>query len=543
MKNNGEFKTIEGAMWQYNVHELSPGNCQSQANGLTLTPRTEWSLISEDTVSITAGSPVVTYTGPDRPQLEVGKGICPITNTNPDVAYCRTILSLNTAANTVTTNQNFDVSGSGLAWTIVQDPQLIWKDVSVQNNVFRDSATGISILGLDPSPGNATGAGVVANLKIRNNLFINEHMPLVAWVKVTVGPPFLIQGVSSYINGVTIENNTMYLAAGLPQQFQWLVAADDMGMGSFVHGFTARNNLAPGGDYGFFGSAVGQGSAVINSFFAPDAVVRNNATPGMNWACTGGRTCSGNLTGAFTPQWANAQTVQKLLPASPYAKKGVDGRDLGVDFDQLPLIKNLKVDASHNRAQVEFDVAAPVSKIACVLEVSPSRNLYSSLGDYTVVNDLNPAFFKQPDVMNRTNPLLPGIVKNGLHYQWPVGASGAVVGDDGVSHDLALNPGTQYYGRLQCGGDVKRFEFRTAAQAAATSSFAVKAEVPAGITGLEVAYGPTPALGTTVAAVPDSALKATVEIPINAGARIFYRLQYKDGSAVTYTGPLESKVF
>jgi len=88
-----------------------------------------------------------------------------------------------------------------------------------------------------------------------------------------------------------------------------------------------------------------------------------------------------------------------------YSKAATSQNDIGVNFDQLPLITSVKVNSTSKTGLLEFDLSGPIADSGntqpCVLEVSSSRNLHSDLNTYTVTNDLNPTFFQQPDTSAR----------------------------------------------------------------------------------------------------------------------------------------------
>ncbi len=157
----------------------------------------------------------------------------------------------------------------------------------------------------------------------------------------------------------------------------------------------------------------------------------------------------------------------RLNPASAYHNASTTGNDLGVDATLLPTITYLAVVPDAKKASLSFKLqsvnGAADSTQPCVLEVSLSRNLHSDLATYTVIPDLNPVFFKQPDTSARSNVLLPPVTLDGDTVTWQIGVNSSVTGDDGDVHDLRLTPSTLYYGRVQCYGDTQQFTFTTTA--------------------------------------------------------------------------------
>ena len=193
----------------------------------------------------------------------------------------------------------------------------------------------------------------------------------------------------------------------------------------------------------------------------------------------------------------------KITPGTALAKAAHDGTNIGVNEGMLPLIRNLRTTVSDKTALLEFDLSGPIQDAGntqpCALEVSTNENLKSYLGAYTVVNDLNPAMFKQPDGSNRTNAKLLGVQVSNGHVAWPIGQNATITDDAGAPRSLALTPSTLHYGRLQCYGDTQAFTFTTAAAASSTSAITRQYAPPAGVASVRVDYGATPAMGSNVA--------------------------------------------
>jgi hypothetical protein len=195
---------------------------------------------------------------------------------------------------------------------------------------------------------------------------------------------------------------------------------------------------------------------------------------------------------------------------------------------------------------LEFDLSVPIGDAGatqpCTLEVSTSRNLHSDLGTYNVVNDLNPAFFRQPDTSARTNTALLATAVTGRHVYWAIGQNATVTGDDGVGHSLALAAGTRFYGRLMCYGDTQWFTFGTGSGLSTSVQYPLSATLQvgtkAGTTSVRLQYGTTPALGSSTDFTLNTSGTASVALPLMNGNPTYYKLQFLNGSAVTYTGPI-----
>jgi hypothetical protein len=277
-----------------------------------------------------------------------------------------------------------------------------------------------------------------------------------------------------------------------------------------------------------------------------NASLKNNGFPGVSTsACAGSNTCSGNIASAWSdPFAASSQGILKMWPGTIYSQADTTQNDIGVNFDRLPLITSLNVNPASMSALLEFDLSGPIADAGsaqpCVLEVSSSRNLHSDLDTYTVINDLNPTFFQQPDTSARTNAkLLPVLIAN-RHVSWPIGQEATVLGDDDTDHDLRLLPATVYYGRLMCYGDTQWFTFATAPTPSSSVSYPVaarlKIQAPVGTTIVRVSYGVSSALGSSA----DFPAGTDVSVPLVPGALMYYKLQYLSGAAITYTSPVRT---
>ena len=111
-------------------------------------------------------------------------------------------------------------------------------------------------------------------------------------------------------------------------------------------GLVFENNIQPENNYGFFGSAVGEGNAALNSYFS-SPVFTNNVDMGGN----ANLYPAGNL---FPSSWATVDFVDStncpaglgfpstyslsicaLQSASPYHNAGTDGTDIGANIDAV----------------------------------------------------------------------------------------------------------------------------------------------------------------------------------------------------------------
>ena len=234
----------------------------------------------------------------------------------------------------------------------------------------------------------------------------------------------------------------------------------------------------------------------------------------------------------------------KVAPGNPYAAAGTDGKDLGADFDQLPLIHNVQVVAANRSAELEFDLTAPISDVGgnqpCVLEVSTDRNLYSDLGSYEVIPDLNPVLFRQADSSKRTNPKLKPVQITGNHVIWPLGEEAKVVSsDDGnTTQILSLEEGRVYYGRLMCYGDSQLFIFRTTAESN-RRRLQFKVATTPNVTGVQVQYGSTPNTLEKQNVPVGHGGGVAIDIPMSEDTT-YYQVEFSAGTQTVYKSKLGS---
>lgn len=178
-------------------------------------------------------------------------------------------------------------------------PWAIVENVQFTNNTIKNSEQGIQTLGKDSPNVSQQSNG----LRIANNLFTDiKHWGIV---------------VASYAD-MTIEHNTHF------QGHNVLVLT-----GTPTTGFTYRNNLTFRNDYGVKADGLEEGNASLQ-VFTPQVVFQGNILV--------------NAIERFYPTAnyypATMAEVQmgadyRLASTSPYKGKGTDGKDPGVDMDQL----------------------------------------------------------------------------------------------------------------------------------------------------------------------------------------------------------------
>jgi Bacterial Ig domain len=206
-----------------------------------------------------------------------------------------------------------------------QDGRAPWstvEDVTFTNNVVRQAAAGINILGTD----NTYPSQRTSRVLIRNNLFYD--IDGAAWGG---GSGNLLQ-VLSGVNNLSFRHNTA-VQSGV------IVVADGSPANS---AFEFADNIAPHRAYGIYGSGTGVGNGALAYYF-PQAVFTANAIAGP-WPTSGGATVSmySNYPGNFFPASLDAvgfvdltNDNLRLSSSSAFKGKASDGTDVGVDFAAL----------------------------------------------------------------------------------------------------------------------------------------------------------------------------------------------------------------
>lgn len=373
----------------------------------------------------------------------------------------------------------------------------------------------------------------------------NASAPISA--KITVAESSATQGdVNS--GPLDISHNTWYLpdswspgnsVAGA----QWFSGTSSNT--SKMDGFRFHSNILTPSIYGFKGStyndwaSMATADTTTNSIFANNSIPKNPSySPFSIGTCAGGRVCTGNI---LTQQTLDDQLMAgsyKAIPGGAFARAGYDGKDIGADPAQLPLINNLTVKPASEYAVFDWDLTAVNNTIPCVLEVSTDVNLIEDMAAYAVVTALDPTLFLQPDSSARTNAKLVAPITTGLHHTMQAGQHGTVADDNtGATQGLALASGTQHYYRLMCGGDTRWGKFMTlpsasSLNASAQAKVSMVMDVPTGTTTVRLLYGTTSALGSQIDFTPSGG-KATVLVPVTPGVTTYYQIQMIGTSTVT----------
>jgi hypothetical protein len=192
----------------------------------------------------------------------------------------------------------------GAPWSVVED-------VTFSNNVVRHSASGVSILGRDDNRPSQQSQRML----IRNNLF--EDIGASRWG----GGGRLFQILSEAAD-VVIDHNTGLHTGN--------IITTERGPQT---GFVYRNNITPHNEHGIIGTNTSSGNRTLSAYF-PGGVVRRNVI-------AGGQAALYPEDNFFPASLAETGFVDlsggdyRLTPTSRYKRAGTDGKDPGVDFDEL----------------------------------------------------------------------------------------------------------------------------------------------------------------------------------------------------------------
>jgi hypothetical protein len=487
IKNVFELKTGSDAIIRWNSGENSFNGCGNQYNGFVFTPRNiAWKMGGTATLSgdrLTAT--ISNYSSPGGllpPRVGNKLGIAKIASPVPGYMAMgqyewRTIVSADVTNHAYVVDSPFSADLPTLAnaeWALDCIPWGHISNILVYGNYLRNVANGMLSGGREDSG----DGGILSGLTFKNNLIVNDS-PLMR----ATGLQWFQEELVKVVNGgtdITVDNNTYIVKDSLNSysrvptffaQFEYGDATD--------HGtnLKVRNNIGSYGQYGIFSSGVGTNLNYVWNQKNDDGLeFRNNVLLGVpyvneswDWgshlsSCTPPRICTGNQFVIGNPtvdfhSWVADPDGHDYGVQPSLALDGHDGATVGVDPEQVPLIKGLTVVPGAKHLTFSWRVSQVLSPLACSLEVSPDQQLISDDGTFTLVAALRPDYFKLAnfDTHNPRAVMLSG----GLERTFQVGEDATATDDQGVVRDLSLSPTTNYYYRLMCGGTTERGAVQT----------------------------------------------------------------------------------
>jgi hypothetical protein len=202
-------------------------------------------------------------------------------------------------------------SGDTDRWTTVQD-------VTFQNNLVRNVAAGVNILGYDTDKVSQQAR----NILIRNNLF--DSIDHEKW-----GGNGTFLQIGDEPADITVEHNTILQSGNL------ITAYGSTGETRRpIRGFKFLNNIARHNSYGMFGDGVGVGLPALAAYF-PDAVVTGNVMAGGAARDYPAGNLFPSLDELMRQFMAPASGDLRLRGNSALQSGGSDGNPAGVDHAEL----------------------------------------------------------------------------------------------------------------------------------------------------------------------------------------------------------------
>lgn len=239
---------------------------------------------------------------------------------SPDYAgigwYVKTILELKNAANVTIDGNIFEncwVSGQigfGITFTPRAEnsaaPWVRVQDVTFTNNIVKNVAQGVNIGGTDDL---SAYQGLGQRMKIQNNVF------------VTTTSLYKLGRFFQIVNGaqnVTFDHNTAF-------PYSHIGYFDGTPSPNLVY----SNNLTSPTAYGFFGTNQGEGKTTLATY-APNSSLNRNVMAGQrSFLYPSNNFFPVDLSAVGLANYAGGD--YSLLPTSPYAGQGTDGKDIGAD--------------------------------------------------------------------------------------------------------------------------------------------------------------------------------------------------------------------
>jgi hypothetical protein len=198
----------------------------------------------------------------------------------------------------------------GCSWCVVED-------VTFTNNVVRNAAAGINILGYDDlRPSLQTN-----RIRIRNNVFhLRRGLAGPAWFMLIGNGP---RDITVDHNTIDSDGTTVLYVYGYPA-----------GGVRPVTGFQFTNNAARHGDYGINGAEASFGSGIVALYFS-DGVVAGNWLPGGPASRYPNNYVDGTFESAFSDINVGNYTA---VDGGPLKNRALDGSDIGALTEPVSVI-------------------------------------------------------------------------------------------------------------------------------------------------------------------------------------------------------------
>lgn len=287
---------------------------------------------------------------------------------------------------------------------------------------------------------------------VRNNLFTNIGKTLMPDFAGAASPTaFAAMSMIQEPQRLLVEHNTFIGTNPYALNYEIGSLAQDA---RYTDGVYRNNLFISGQTNGFRASGAGVEGAGLNNALCGGATCttanwNKNAFVGLASTSTyvAGTTLNPTTTTVgFLNYVPNAGGLYDLAPGTTYYNAGTDGRQIGVDMDQIPRIMGLTVVTSDRAATFVYRVSPGVASIPCVVEVSTTRDML------TPVSYLQTFDGRNSDAFNS--------------YPRPDGRRRIVV--------TGLSAATTYWYRLQCGGDATYDQsFTTSGTLTGTASQAI----------------------------------------------------------------------
>jgi hypothetical protein len=366
------------------------------------------------------------------------------------------------------------------------------------------------------------GNGITDDINIHDNLVLPGKGNGGGFYTMWMAPSRTVPSstIPPYFSGLRIVHNTIERSTGAAVGF-WYFGTGPAPYDSPVISDNLFN--ISGNPYPLICSACpsyAARKAALDNKTVGGYTFRNNVVAGENlfsWP-----------TGNFDTAWGaigftdTGKADYRLRNGSPFVGRGTDGKDLGADTTQLPLIRDLTVTPTDRAALFTWSATEPIRDIACVIEVSTDRDLS------TAINDLDPTRYARPETSDHDR--LP---KNDLSRTLIIGAN------------AALASGTTYWYRLHCGGAFEQGSFTTLAPLTGNSALSITKRARRGSDHFDLEWGTSYSRAddtisgggvATAACNPRGACAATFQVP--SGSVAYYRIREQDASGGTISGPV-----